>query len=299
MMRRGGETPDEEKARFAVSRDFAKRVKEILGDAPDIVFEHVGQATFPTSVFTGQAVRQGRHLRRARPATTSTSTSATCGCARSRSSARTSPTPGSATKANELIEDGKIRPVLWRTMGFDEVAEAHQLMRENKHLGKIAILVGARGGPGPHGRGPGRDPRRGGRLRRGRRRPDPLVRDRPARRQARGRAGGDRADRAALRRAAYASTAPRRPLQVPADGGVRAQGRLRALLVRPEFTDFRALASSWYQVPVALRLDTTSSSAGTLPEPRASGRQSRASSGAAPAERAVGARARTGAALGR
>ena len=30
---------------------FAKRVKEILGDAPDIVFEHVGQATFPTSVF--------------------------------------------------------------------------------------------------------------------------------------------------------------------------------------------------------------------------------------------------------
>ena len=31
---------------------FAKRVKEILGDAPDIVFEHVGQATFPTSVFT-------------------------------------------------------------------------------------------------------------------------------------------------------------------------------------------------------------------------------------------------------
>ena len=28
-------------------------------------------------------------------------------------------------------------------MGFDKVAEAHQLMRENKHLGKIAILTGA------------------------------------------------------------------------------------------------------------------------------------------------------------
>ena len=52
MMRKGGESPDEEKARFKVSREFAKRVKEILGDAPDIVFEHVGQATFPTSVFT-------------------------------------------------------------------------------------------------------------------------------------------------------------------------------------------------------------------------------------------------------
>src|SRR2546423_4799170 len=51
MMRKGGETPEEEKERFAESRRFGKAVKEILGDAPDIVFEHVGQATFPTSVF--------------------------------------------------------------------------------------------------------------------------------------------------------------------------------------------------------------------------------------------------------
>src|SRR5665648_54496 len=51
MMRKGGESLEEEKARFAVSREFAKRVKQLLGDAPDIVFEHVGQATFPTSVF--------------------------------------------------------------------------------------------------------------------------------------------------------------------------------------------------------------------------------------------------------
>jgi crotonyl-CoA carboxylase/reductase len=28
-------------------------------------------------------------------------------------------------------------------MGFEGVAEAHQLMRDNQHLGKIAILVGA------------------------------------------------------------------------------------------------------------------------------------------------------------
>jgi crotonyl-CoA carboxylase/reductase len=33
--------------------------------------------------------------------------------------------------------------VLWRTLGFEGVPEAHQLMRDNKHLGKIAILVGA------------------------------------------------------------------------------------------------------------------------------------------------------------
>src|SRR5688572_10382247 len=52
MMRRGDETPDEEKERFKVSRAFSKRVKEILGEQPDVVFEHVGKATFPTSVLT-------------------------------------------------------------------------------------------------------------------------------------------------------------------------------------------------------------------------------------------------------
>jgi crotonyl-CoA carboxylase/reductase len=46
-------------------------------------------------------------------------------------------------RANELIETAQIRPVLWRTLGFEGVPEAHQLMRDNQHLGKIAILVGA------------------------------------------------------------------------------------------------------------------------------------------------------------
>jgi crotonyl-CoA carboxylase/reductase len=142
MMRKGGETPEEEKARFKESRRFSKHVKDILGEPPDIVFEHVGMATFPTSVLTvrpfGKVVicagttgynldfdvrylwmRQkqiiGSHFANA----------------------------WECTKANQLIEQGRIRPVLWRTMGFDGVAEAHQLMRENKHLGKIAILVGA------------------------------------------------------------------------------------------------------------------------------------------------------------
>ena len=59
-------------------------------------------------------------------------------------------------KANQLMAEGKIRPVLWQTMGFDGVAEAHQLMHENKHLGKIAILVGAtEEGQGATADGPG------------------------------------------------------------------------------------------------------------------------------------------------
>src|SRR4051794_31967251 len=54
MMRRGGESPEEERARFKESRRFTARVEELLGAAPDIVFEHVGAATFPTSVLAAR-----------------------------------------------------------------------------------------------------------------------------------------------------------------------------------------------------------------------------------------------------
>ena len=64
MMRVGGEDADEERARFKESRRFCKAVEAQLGGPPDVVFEHVGKATFPTSRAVRQAVRQGRHLRR-------------------------------------------------------------------------------------------------------------------------------------------------------------------------------------------------------------------------------------------
>jgi len=142
MMRRGGESPEEEKERFKVSRAFAKRVSELLGEPPDIVFEHVGKATFPTSVLTvkpfGKVVICGatsgyqldfdvRYLWMRQKQIIGSHFANAWEC----------------QKANQLIEQSKIRPVLWKTMGFDQVAEAHQLMHENKHLGKISILVGA------------------------------------------------------------------------------------------------------------------------------------------------------------
>ena len=41
-------------------------------------------------------------------------------------------------------------------MPFDGVADAHQIMRENQHLGKISILVGAdKEGEGKTEEGPG------------------------------------------------------------------------------------------------------------------------------------------------
>ena len=142
MMRSGGESPAEEDERFAVSRAFSKRVKEILGDAPDVVFEHVGKATFPTSVLVakpfGKIVICGatsgyeldfdvRYLWMRQKQIIGSHFANAYECMR----------------ANRLMAEGRIRPVLWRAMGFDGVPEAHQLLHENKHLGKISIMVGA------------------------------------------------------------------------------------------------------------------------------------------------------------
>ena len=197
MMRKGGETPDEEKARFKVSRDFDKRVKSILGDKPDIVFEHVGKATFPTSVFCvkpfGKVVICGatsgfdldfdvRYLWMRQKQIIGSHFANAWQC----------------HKANELIRQSKIRPVLWKTMGFEDVANAHQLMHENKHAGKIAILVGATEvGQGKTADGPGAIMRRSGPdgLRRG---ASPVLRDGISRRRPRGGAAEARPDLAAL-----------------------------------------------------------------------------------------------------
>ena len=155
MMRKGGETPEEEKARFKESKRFGAAVSELLGGAPDIVFEHVGAATFPTSVLTvkpfGKVVIGAgttgynldfdvRYLWMKQKEILGSHFANAYEC----------------LKANELIESGQIRPVMWKTFGFDGVAEAHQLMRDNKHAGKISILIGAESeGLGKTAEGPG------------------------------------------------------------------------------------------------------------------------------------------------
>src|SRR5204863_5741486 len=127
MMRKGGESPDEEKVRFKVSLGFAKRVKEILGDAPDVVFEHVGKATFPTSVFTVKTF--GKVVICA--GTTGIDLDFNVAILWMRQKEILGSHFANAyecNKANELIESGEIRPVLWKTLGFDGVAQAHQEM---------------------------------------------------------------------------------------------------------------------------------------------------------------------------
>ncbi|MFB9376974.1 NAD(P)H-quinone oxidoreductase [Kineococcus gynurae] len=42
-----------------------------------------------------------------------------------------------------LVADGAVRPVVDRTFGLEEVAEAHRLLEESGHVGKILLTTGA------------------------------------------------------------------------------------------------------------------------------------------------------------
>ena len=46
-------------------------------------------------------------------------------------------------RANQLIIEGKIQPVLSKVFPFDECPVPHQMMKENQHVGKMVVLVGA------------------------------------------------------------------------------------------------------------------------------------------------------------
>jgi crotonyl-CoA carboxylase/reductase len=125
------------------SRRLGKKIRELTGGAdPDIVFEHVGAYTFPTSVLLCK--RFGKIV--------------ICGATTGYNLEfdvrylwmRQKSIIGShfanmhqAGIANRLVIDKKIRPVLDETFNFEETAVAHDLMANNKHKGKMAIRVQA------------------------------------------------------------------------------------------------------------------------------------------------------------
>ncbi len=122
---------------------FGKKIRELTGGQdPDIVFEHVGKETFPTSVFV----------------TRKFGSIVICGATSGYDLQfdvrylwmRQKSIIGShfansfqAERANQLIHEGKIRPVLDQVFDFEETAEAHQQMAENRHKGKLAIRIQA------------------------------------------------------------------------------------------------------------------------------------------------------------
>ncbi len=143
LMYKPPESPERNKARMEACKRFGKKVREFTGGKDvDVVFEHVGQQTFPTSVFVakkfGKIVICGattgfnlefdvRHLwMRQKQILGSHFANAY-----------------QAERANELVLEGKIKPVLDQVFDFEDTPKAHQLMMENKHKGKLGIRVQA------------------------------------------------------------------------------------------------------------------------------------------------------------
>jgi crotonyl-CoA carboxylase/reductase len=141
--RRDDETPEQMKNRFKETRRLGKALREIWngGDA-DVVFEHVGQATFPASVLLAKTF--GKIV--------------ICGATSGFNLdfdvrylwMRQKQIIGShfcnayeANRANKLIIEKKIDPVLGKVFPFEGCADAHQVMYENKHSKNMVLLVQA------------------------------------------------------------------------------------------------------------------------------------------------------------
>jgi crotonyl-CoA carboxylase/reductase len=141
---RPDETREQAKARSEATKKFGKKFWELVGErkGPDVVFEHVGQETFPTSVFLanrmGRIVICGattgfqlnfdvRHLWMRQKSILGSHFANAEEC----------------NRANELVHQAKIKPVLTETFDYQHIPEAHDLMFRNKHMGTIACLVSA------------------------------------------------------------------------------------------------------------------------------------------------------------
>jgi crotonyl-CoA carboxylase/reductase len=141
---RDGMTPEEEKARTQDVKAFGKKIWEILGErkGPDVVFEHVGKSTFPASVFLAE--KYGRIV--------------ICGATtgynlnfdvrhlwmrQKRIIGSHFADADSSRRANRLVIQGKVKPVMTECFTWDEIPKAHQLMYENKLYGTVSCLVGA------------------------------------------------------------------------------------------------------------------------------------------------------------
>jgi crotonyl-CoA carboxylase/reductase len=135
--------PDTGERNIDEIKRFGGAVRGLTGGADcDVVFEHVGAATFFTSVFVcrtfGTIVICGatsgfqvdfdvRYLWMRQKSILGSHFANAYECER----------------ANRLIAEGKIRPVLSRVFPWAECPLPHQLMKENQHVGKMVVLVGA------------------------------------------------------------------------------------------------------------------------------------------------------------
>jgi crotonyl-CoA reductase len=121
-------------------RRFGKQIRSLVGEDPDIVFEHPGRQTFNASIFV--AKRGGKIV-------TCASTSGYLHTYDNRYLwMLLKSIIGShfanykeAWEANRLIDLGMIHPILSKTYSLDDSAEAAWQVHQNLHKGKIGIRV--------------------------------------------------------------------------------------------------------------------------------------------------------------
>ncbi len=127
---------------YAEYKRFGKKIRELVGEDPDIVFEHPGRATFGASVFV---VKKGG---------TVVTCASTSGYMHEYDNRylwmNLKDILGShfanykeAWEANRLVDLGMIHPILSKTYSLEETGEAAYQVHHNLHTGKIGILVGA------------------------------------------------------------------------------------------------------------------------------------------------------------
>jgi len=143
IAKRRDETPEQEERRLSQMKRFGAEIRKFTGGRDvDVVFEHVGQETFPTSVYV--AKRFGKIV--------------ICGATSGYNLEfdvrylwmRQKQIIGShfanayqAERANQLILDGLIHPVVDQVFAFEDTPRAHALMAQNAHAGKMVINVQA------------------------------------------------------------------------------------------------------------------------------------------------------------
>jgi crotonyl-CoA reductase len=121
-------------------RRFGKKIRELVGEDPDIVFEHPGRQTFGASVFV---------TKRGGTIVTCASTSGYMHeydnrylwMMLKRIIGSHFANYKEAWEANRLIDLGMIHPILSKTYPLAESGEAAYQVHQNLHKGKLGILV--------------------------------------------------------------------------------------------------------------------------------------------------------------
>ncbi len=135
---------DEHTADEGEWRRFGKQIRSLVGDDPDIVFEHPGRQTMGASVF---ACKRGGTI---------VTCAATSGymvefdnrhfwMKLKRLIASHFANYSEAWAANRLIDQGRIQPMLSGVYPLEDVGEAALKIHRNEHEGKLAVLCLAPG----------------------------------------------------------------------------------------------------------------------------------------------------------